>query len=120
MFKIENDKIHLTRGDKCVIGLSIPDYTFKAEDYILFKVYRKKEMNKAPVLIKKVMANEGTTELEISLTSEETKIGNFINQEQEYWYEIELNGEQTIIGYDEEGAKRLILYPEGADADDYE
>lgn len=33
----------------------------------------------------------------------------------EYWYEIELNGDSTIIGYDNDGAKKLILYPEGAD-----
>ena len=43
------------------------------------------------------------------------KIGEMANKPIEFWYEIELNGDSTIIGYDEEGAKRLILYPEGAD-----
>lgn len=118
MFKIENDEIHLTRGDKCIIGLSIAEYTFKAEDYILFKIYRKKELNKAPVLSKKVTVNTETTDIEISLTSEETKIGEQTNKVEEYWYEIELNGEQTILGYDENGPKKLLLYPEGADIND--
>lgn len=101
MFKIENDEIHLTRGDKCIIGLSIQDYTFKQGDYILFKIYRRKELNKEPVLVKKVTVDAETTEVEINLTSEEAKIGEPINNAKEYWYEIELNGEQTIIGYDE-------------------
>lgn len=118
MFKIENDEIHLTRGDKCIIGLSIPDYTFKPEDYILFKIYRKKELNKESVLSKKVIVDAETTEVEINLTSEETRIGELINKAEEYWYEIELNGEQTIIGYDENGPKKLLLYPEGADIND--
>lgn len=118
MFKIENDEIHLTRGDKCIIELSITEYTFKAGDCILFKIYRKKELNKEPVLSKKVTVDVETTEVEIKLTSEETKIGELINRTEEYWYEIELNGEQTIVCYDENGPKKLILYPEGVDADD--
>lgn len=118
MFKIENDEIHLTRGDKCIIGLSIQDYIFKQGDYILFKIYRKKELNKESVLSKKVTVDAETTEVEINLTSEETRIGEPVNRAEEYWYEIELNGEQTVVCYDENGPKKLILYPEGVDADD--
>jgi hypothetical protein len=36
----------------------------------------------------------------------------------DYWYEVELNPDedcQTIVGYDEDGAKVLRLFPEGAD-----
>jgi hypothetical protein len=29
-----------------------------------------------------------------------------------FWYEVELNGSDTIIGYDLDGPKQLILYPE--------
>lgn len=52
---------------------------------------------------------------------DETKIGEYISKPKEYWYEIELNPEtypQTIIGYDEDGPKVLILYPEGGDYND--
>ena len=50
----------------------------------------------------------------INLTSEETRIGNLTNAPVEYWYKIELNNQYTIVGYDEDGAKKLILYPEGS------
>ena len=52
------------------------------------------------------------------LSSEETKIGNVISKPVVYWYEIEINPDSapiTIIGYDNDGAKELILYPEGVD-----
>ena len=46
---------------------------------------------------------------------DDMKIGEMLNKQVEYWYEIELNNDETIIGYDDDGAKKLILYPEGAD-----
>ena len=49
----------------------------------------------------------------IPLTSEDTKIGDYINDKTKYWWEVELNGEQTLIGYDEDGPKIFMLYPEG-------
>lgn len=54
----------------------------------------------------------------MSITSNETKIGNIINRPVIYWYEIVVNPDtnaQTIIGYDDGGAKEFILYPEGGD-----
>ena len=45
-------------------------------------------------------------------------IGEVINKPTNYWYEIELNPNtqpQTIIGYDEDGEKLFVLYPEGSD-----
>ena len=36
----------------------------------------------------------------------------------EYWYEIELNDEETVIGFDKDGAKVLNLYPKGVEKDD--
>ena len=29
-----------------------------------------------------------------------------------YWYDLVLNETNTIIGYDEDGAKKIIVYPE--------
>ena len=50
---------------------------------------------------------------EIKLTSVETRIGDaFKDGSVTYWYEIELNGDTTLIGYDDEGAKKFVLYPE--------
>jgi hypothetical protein len=32
-----------------------------------------------------------------------------------YWYEIEYNGINTLTGFDTEGAKEFVLYPEAAE-----
>jgi len=50
------------------------------------------------------------------LSSDETRIGDYINKPVTYWYEIELNpnnNSTTIIGYDDDGPKQFKLYPEG-------
>jgi hypothetical protein len=54
----------------------------------------------------------------MALTKKDTTIGEIINKSREYWYEIELNPDtasQTIIGHDEDGAKKFVLYPEGSE-----
>lgn len=115
MFKIDGNTIYLTRGDKCTINLTIEDYTFKVGDYVKFKVYNRRALNQQPLLEKQVDINEEQQSVDIELNSDETKIGELSNNTVEFWYEIELNGNQTIIGYDDTGAKRLMLYPEGVD-----
>ena len=115
MFKIEENTISLTRGDKATITLAIEDYQFKVGDKIEFRAYNKKALDKAPVMKKIIEITEDSESIDIPLTSEETAIGEPLNKEIIYWYEIELNDEQTIIGYDEDGAKELILYPEGVE-----
>lgn len=118
MFKIENTTIYLTRGDKATINLSIEDYKFKVGDIIKFRIYNKAGLYEKPILEKTIDIQEEIENIDIELSSEETKIGDIINKEKIYWYEIELNNDQTIFGYDDKGPKELILYPEGADNDD--
>lgn len=118
MFLIDGDTINITRGDKGIIELTIEDYIFSAGDIIEFRVYEKNGLDKLPVLSKKITVTEESTSVQIELTSEDTKIGNIQNQSRKYWYEIELNDNQTVIGYDANGAKTLILYPEGAENSD--
>jgi len=118
MFKIDGDTIHITRGDRGVIELAIDDYAFSIGDSIEFRVYEKKGLDKSPVLKKEVTVEVAGSTIDIELTAEETKIGAMENKTKEYWYEVELNDNQTVIGYDEEGAKKLILYPEGVEDDD--
>lgn len=117
MFKIEENTIHLTRGDKATINLSVEDYTFKVGDTIEFRVYNKRGLDKQAILTKEITVEAETEKIDISLSSDETKFGEIVNKPVTYWYEIELNDNQTIIGYDEDGAKELILYPEGAEID---
>ena len=118
MFKIEEYKIHLTRGDKGTINLSIEDYTFKVKDKVEFRIYKKSGLSQLPVFKKEVTVEKETDNVDISFTKEDTKLGEAGNKPVTYWYEIELNDEQTVIGYDEDGAKELILYPEGVEAND--
>ena len=117
--KIVDKEIRINRGDRHLIDFDIDNgsdkYTFKDGDKIKFSIYRKKEMDKPPVLQKIFTPIVGSTSVEIDVSGEDMKIGEMLNKQVEYWYEIELNDEKTIIGYDEDGAKRLILYPEGAD-----
>ena len=124
MFKInEEDKsIYLTRGDAAILKIEIEDeegnaQTFNPGNVVRFKVTDKKGCGRA-LLQKDVTVNEETTEVQIPLTRDETKLGEIISAPKDYWYEIELNPDtapQTIIGYDEDGAKILKLFPEGGD-----
>ena len=52
-------------------------------------------------------------EVEIPLQPEDTRIGEIVNHKVKYWYEIEVNN-KTPLGYDKDGPKELILYPEGS------
>ena len=122
MFKTEGNTIYATRGDIVLLSISADDdgerYTFVTGDVVRFKVYGKKDAENV-VLQKDFPVTEETSEVQIVLTEEDTKIGEVISKPTDYWYEIELNPNsfpQTIIGYDEDGAKIFRLYPEGADA----
>lgn len=117
--KIIDKEIHINRGDRLLIDFSIENgkdkYIFKDGDKIKFSIYEKKGMDKPPILQKIFIPVVGSTSVEIDISGEDMKIGEMLNKQVEYWYEIELNNDETIIGYDDEGAKKLILYPEGAD-----
>lgn len=120
MFIINDDlSIYLTRGDAAVfsVGANIGGeaYTFKVGDVIRFKVFEKKNCEEV-VLKKDTTVVAEANLIEIALDSDETKFGDVISKPTDFWYEVELNPEgyaQTIIGYDENGAKVLKLYPEG-------
>ena len=122
MIKIDNKKkqISINRGDDNIgFIFSIPldqeeKYEFQVGDVIVFSVYNKEGLNDSALLIKTIEIQEPTEEVEINLTKEETAIGDIQNKPVECWYEIQLNN-NTIIGYDEKGAKKFIVYPEGSD-----
>lgn len=123
MFSITEDFfIYATRGDCVAFYVEAEDngvkYTFAPGDVVRFKVFEKKNCNRV-VLEKCFSVTEETDRVSILLTKEDTTIGEVISKPKDYWYEIELNpftNPQTILGYDEDGAKVLRLYPEGAAA----
>lgn len=125
MFYISDDlTINITRGDSAVLSVSatISDtsYEFKPDDVIRLKVFARKDCSDV-VLQKDITVTEATSAVEIALTSGETTIGEVISKPTDYWYEVELNPEtkpQTIIGYDDNGAKVFKLFPEGGVANE--
>ena len=124
MFKINDDlSIYVTRGDTVFFLVTAEengeDYVFKAGDVLRFKVYGKKNAENV-VLQKDFPVAEATDKVEVLLTSDDTKIGELIHKPRDYWYEVELNpltNPQTVIGYDEDGAKVFRLFPEGKDVE---
>lgn len=120
MFAINDDMtINITRGDAALfsVGANVGGaaYTFKAGDVVRFKVFAKKDCE-AVFLQKDFGVTEDTGAVEIALNGADTAFGEVISKPTDYWYEVELNPEthpQTIIGYDENGAKVFKLYPEG-------
>ena len=122
MFHVEEDMtICLTRGDVAFFVVIADDrgepYMFQPGDVIRIKVCEKKACENV-VLQKDFVVEEETEAAHIYLTKEDTKIGDIISKPVVYWYEVELNPDtnpQTIVGYDDDGAKILRLFPEGKD-----
>lgn len=123
MFKVnENLSIHITRGDIGLLGITAKnddgsDYTFQVGDILRLGVFEKNKLT-AIKLQKDITVQEQTLEVEMQLTKEDTTIGEILSKPVDYWYEIQLNPDtnpQTIIGYDENGAKIFRLYPEGVE-----
>ena len=123
MFIVYDDgSIHATRGDIGSFEVGIrtsenTDYVFKVGDVVRFNVHERRRPEKV-VLDKRVDVDNETTTVVISLSREDTKIGDLIDRPVDYWYEVELNPDttpQTFIGYDTSGPKIFRLFPEGAD-----
>lgn len=120
MFVVNDDmSIYCTRGDAGGFYVQATfkgeEYTFRAGDVVRFKVFGKKDCENV-VLKKSVTVEEESAQVEIFLDGEDTKFGEVISKPTDYWYEVELNPDtkpQTIIGYDEDGAKIFKLFPEG-------
>lgn len=118
MFVINDDlSIYATRGDVVYFSLTAAtdegSRTFLAGETVRFKVFGKKDPE--TVLLKKDFYISEDTET-VGIVLEDTKFDNYISKPTDYWYEVELNPDtfpETIIGYDEDGAKIFRLYPEG-------
>lgn len=129
MVAIEDNTIHITRKDattgelnRLAFYLPVTDgekeenYKFQLDDKIAFVVFSKKGYTKTEILRKEYTPRElGYTEeteiVEIPLTSEDTEKFPLLNKRATYWYDLILNNELAILGYDPDGAKKIIVYP---------
>lgn len=134
MIKIDEDltTIHLTRGDvttemynKLAFRATYVDleteeeeeYEFQPNDKITFVVFEKKGYTKKELLRKNYTIKElgyikPTKYPELPLSDVDTKQFPLSNKKQTYWYDLVLNDTATILGMDEDGAKKIIVYPE--------
>ncbi len=122
MFVVNDDmSIYCTRGDtgsfyvQAAFQGDNDTYIFRKGDVVRFNVFGRKDCENV-VLQKSVTVSEETERVEISLEGDDTRFGDIISKPTDYWYEVEINPDtkpQTIIGYDENGAKIFRLYPEG-------
>ena len=121
MFKKDEKKpnrLLVTRGDRGSVYATAIDlvtnnpYTFQVGDKISFVVVPENGYSEGAVIRKDVIVTEETQEVEIPLTSEDTKIGDIIDEYEDYWYNVVLNDDITIIGSDDTGEKVFRLYPE--------
>lgn len=126
----DNNHIYVTRGDNLVLDLKIPEgegfHVFKPTDIIKFGIYEEKGFDRPAILLKEFEAVEESDTFRISISSLDMKIGELINTRKKFWYEIQLNNNQTLVGYnlekDEETGTMikkpaiLTLLPEGSDS----
>ena len=128
----DNQTIHITRGDATQekfnrLAFQFPIhntgtgqeelYEFQLDDKISFVAMEKKGYDKEEILRKDYTLRDmgytmPTTTPEIPLTAEDTKLFPLANKKKTYWYDLVLNDETTILGIDDEGAKKIIVYPE--------
>ena len=92
-------------------------YNSMLTDKITFTVYDKKGYTKEEKFRKEYTISdlgytEPTTTPEIILTAEDTRVFDVINKRKVYWYDIVLNDETTLLGFDNTGGKQFIVYPE--------
>ena len=124
MFLVNDDlSIYATRGDIVCLNVSASDdvsgnpYEFQPGDVVRMKIFAKKDAE--TIYMQKDFPVPAKTDVvPIMLTEADTKFGDVISKPTDYWYEIELNpytNPQTIVGYDEDGAKVFKLFPEGKD-----
>lgn len=128
----DNTTLHITRGDTTGdkynrLAFQYPIYNhateqeelyeFQPKDKISFVVfnakgYTKEELLRKEFTIAELGYNKPTTTPELKLTAEDTKVFPLLDKGKTYWYDLILNDDTTILGYDDEGAKQLIVYPE--------
>lgn len=102
----ETKQMEITRGDIGTIRVTAQidgsDYTFKVGDVVRFTVFKKRDCH-CVELIKDTKVESESQYVDICLKEQDTKIGDIISKDTDYWYEIVLNPDtapQTIVGYE--------------------
>lgn len=126
--KVVDKKIMINRGSSGILSVSAKNevstdgnvevikHTFKVDDVVRLNVMERGKCDSV-VIQKDVKVESERESVDIEITKTDTRFGEVIHSPVTYWYEIELNPDDedadTILGYDDKGAKIFILYPEG-------
>lgn len=112
MFKMDGKDMYLNRGDNIIIKLTNKKSNFKVGDYITFSIVKENDYTTL-YFQKRYDITEESETFSIVLEPDDTRfIDLFKTGSKTFWYEIELNGAETLIGYDTDGGKKFVLYPE--------
>ena len=120
MIKLEDKTLYITRGDstnehnKLVFNWN--DYEYQESDIITLIIFEKKGYPKNEVLKKEYNASDliydsTNHSIELELTTDDTLKFPLKNKKQTFWFDIYLNDNTTMLGFDEDGAKKCIVYP---------
>ena len=122
MFKVDKDDkttIKCTRGDKgsIIVRKKIRDGEYEPyypNDKVAFSI--KNNFGDSEVVLRKIIeVKEKCDFVTFDFDKNDTSIGELISSPQKYQYDIAVNDDITILGYDDEtGPKYFILYPEGS------
>lgn len=104
-------QMEINRGDRGTFRLTAEEGNFMPDDKIVFSIIERQNYNNVVFQKEYIVLNEAPY-FDITLTKEDTTIGPIISNKVEYWYEVEYNGDQTLIGFDKNRQKKFILYPE--------
>lgn len=110
MYKIINNHIHVTRGSSFSIKLKSKKQ-LNVGDIFTFSIVEKGKYNNI-LFQKSYEVLEESDTMYLSFSDDDTRFDSVISKPKVYWYEIEYNGKQMAIGYDDDGPKQFILYPE--------
>lgn len=116
MLIIDGKTIQFSRGDDITLNFSCKDenkvdYVFGVGETVQFRIFEKNGYGNEAILSKEITIDEEATVVPIHLSSEDTMIGEEINSKKTYWYEISINEDNTVIGYDDAGPAILFLLP---------
>lgn len=86
---------------------------FNIGDKVIFSV-KNNFAEKDAVIRKTVEVTEETDSVIFRLSKKDTTIGELIAEPVTYQYDIAQNEDVTLLGYDDDGPKYFIVYPEGS------
>lgn len=116
MFKYKNKTFYVTRMESGEITLKNKKSTFNLGDVVEFKIYNENGLDENPLFVKSFEVTESNSNaLVLEFLSADTNFAEPANEILTFWYEIILNGDKTIFGFDDNKAKIFYIYPRGID-----